>query len=128
MNRTTLRLVIAVLTIVTAAVHLFLGLTGLGDGVDTTFDILFILNGLGYLGLLAALLGWLPVLGDRPGLTHMLFIGYTALTLVLYFVMNGFSNFGGAAIVAKLAEVLLIVALAMHMSAARAVEPGMSSY
>ncbi|NLH08282.1 MAG: hypothetical protein GX484_11830 [Chloroflexi bacterium] len=128
MSRTTLRLVIAVLTIATASIHLFLGLTGLGDGVDTTFDILFILNGLGYLALLAALLGWLPVLNTRPGLTHTLFIAYTALTFVLYFVMNGFSEFGSAAIVAKVAEALLIVALVVHMNAARAVEPGMSSY
>lgn len=119
MNRSTLRWGIAILTIITAAVHLFLGIAGLGDGAET-LDILFILNGLGYLGLLAALLGWLPVLGPRPGLTHVLFIGFTALTFILYFVMNGFSDLGGAAIVAKAAEALLIIALVLHWSASRA--------
>lgn len=126
MNRSTLQVGIVVFTIVTALVHLFLGISGLGDGAQA-LDILFILNGLGYFGLLAALLGWLPVLGNRPGLTHALYLGYAALTLVLYFVMNGFANIGIAAIVAKVAEVLLIIMLFLHMGAARTAQAGVST-
>jgi hypothetical protein len=123
MNRSTLRWGIAILTIITAAIHLFLGITGLGDGQDTTLDVLFILNGLGYLALLAALLGWLPVLGTRPGLTHILYIGFTALTFILFFVMNPIDHLDAVSIPAKAAEALLIIALVLHWNASRAAAP-----
>jgi hypothetical protein len=117
MNRSTLRWIIAVLTIITALVHLFLGISGITGPHPGTLSYLFVLNGLGYLGLLAALLiRGFPFFSTRPALTHWLYILYTALTFVLYFVFNGFPM-GPAAIVAKLAELLLIIALFLHMGA-----------
>jgi hypothetical protein len=117
MTRSTLRWVIAILTIITALVHLFLGISGVTSDTPDTLSYMFVLNGLGYLGLLVALLvPGFPFFSTRPTLTHWLFILYTAVTFVLYFVFNGFS-FGPAAIVAKLAELLLIVALFLHMGA-----------
>jgi hypothetical protein len=119
MTRSTLRWIIAILTIITALVHLFLGVSGIigpGPGMGV-LSYLFVLNGLGYLGLLVALLvRGFPFFSTRPALTHWLFILYTAVTFVLYFVFNGFT-FGPAAIVAKLAELLLIIALFLHMGA-----------
>ncbi len=119
MTRSMLRWVIAILTIITALVHLFLGISGIANPQFSmgAMSYIFVLNGLGYLGLLAALLvRGFPFFSTQPALTHWLFILYTAVTFVLYFVFNGFS-FGPAAIVAKLAELLLIVALFLHMGA-----------
>jgi hypothetical protein len=117
MTRSTLRWIIAILTIITAAVHLFLGISGITSPNPGALSYLFVLNGLGYLGLLVALLvRGFPFFSTRPILTHWLYILYAAVTFVLYFVFNGFS-FGPAAVIAKLAELLLIIALFLHMGA-----------
>jgi hypothetical protein len=89
---------IILLTLFTAAVHLTLSFP----------DAMFILNGLGYLGLLAALYLPLPVAKDNRRLVRWAFIGYTALTIVLW-VFLGARNMGAYA--DKLGEVLLIVCL-----------------
>lgn len=65
------------LTLVTAVIHFTLLFP----------DVLFILNGLGYLGLLAGLY-FLPQLAGQRALIRWVFIGYTALTIILFFVMN----------------------------------------
>lgn len=118
MNRSTLRIAIIVLTLITAGVHLAFGLAGLFGGDLGGFTIPFVLNGLGYLSLLAALFMDVPFFRDNRPLAHWLLIGFAALTLILYFVFNGFSNFGPAAIITKGAELLLIIATYMHLRAA----------
>jgi uncharacterized membrane protein YfbV (UPF0208 family) len=119
MNRATLRLIIIVTAVVTALVHLGLGVSGLFNFGPNTFSILFVLNGLGYLALLAALfMPNVPVFATNRGLAHYLMIFFAGLTFVLYFVLNGFSHLGGAAIVAKLAELILIASTWMHLRAA----------
>lgn len=120
MNRSTLRTLIIVLTIVTALVHLALGILGLTGGQGGTLDILFVLNGIGYFVLLAGLfVSSTPVLGSNRTLAHYLMIAYAGLTFVLYFVFNGVSDIGPAAIIAKLAELLLIITTYMHLNASR---------
>jgi hypothetical protein len=83
--------------------------------------ILFVLNAAGYLILLVLAAVPLPYFRDRPALSHWLLIGYTALTFVLYFVMNGLGSFLGnpMAIMAKAAELLLIVVTSLHLRAVR---------
>jgi len=77
------------------------------------------LNALGYLALLAALfVPNVPVFADNRALAHYLMIAYAALTFVLYFMLNGFSHLGAAAIVAKLAELILMASTWMHLRAA----------
>lgn len=120
MNNSGLRWIIIVLTLVTAAIHLFLGVGNFGRG-ETMFGVVFLLNGLGYLALLAALLFDVPFFSGRDALVKYLFIFYTALTFVLYFVFNGFAFDGPGAIVTKAAELLLIIALFMYTPPARAV-------
>lgn len=114
MNRTTLRWAMIVFTLITAAVHLVLGITSISDPENQTLAILFIFNAIGYVVLLLGALGKIPFLPVR--LSHYLLIAFAAVTLVAYFVVNGFT-LGPAAIVAKLAEVLLIVAAVMHLGA-----------
>lgn len=111
MSRSTLRTAVLVLGLITALVHLvvlnisFVQETGAPD-------LLFALNGLGYLGLLAAFLGKVPWLSQRRDLVHYLFMGYAAVT-ILAWVAAGARNFIGYA--TKLDEVLLIAALWMHL-------------
>src|SRR3712207_1404733 len=78
---------IFLLTLATAVIHLLLAFTaipyfGLNFGV-----MLFILNGLGYLGLLAALQLPIPLLARFRSAARWALIAYAALTIVLWFIM-----------------------------------------
>jgi hypothetical protein len=78
---------IFLLTLATAGIHLYLAITafaymGLNFGV-----MLFILNGLGYLGLLAALQLPIPQLARFRSAARWALIILAALTIVLFFVM-----------------------------------------
>jgi hypothetical protein len=78
MNKKTLISIgIAVLSVVTALIHLSL-----------FPDIMFTLNGLGYLGLAAALLLPIPFLARFKKPIWWLFFGYTLLTMLLWVIMG----------------------------------------
>jgi hypothetical protein len=71
------RITLAILAIITGVYHLLLP------------DLMLMLNGLGFLGLLAAYfvrLDFIPI--KRPTL-RWLFMGYTLITIVLYFALRG---------------------------------------
>lgn len=105
-NLGSLQIGIIVLTILTAAIHFFLGIRSLA----TPFGIMFILNGLGYLALLAALY-FIPQLAAQRGLIRWLLLGYTAVTFVLYFVFNWPDIWSVWGLVDKAIELLLIILL-----------------
>jgi hypothetical protein len=111
MNRPMLRNAIVVLTLATAAIHFYLNFnTG-----SFVFQPAFTVNAIGYLALLAALLLNLPFLAGRGKLLHYVFIGYTALTIVAYFAVNGAKSFSNPVGLAdKAVEVLLVAALWFH--------------
>ena len=94
------RTALAILAVITGVYHLFLG------------DLMLALNGAGFLGLLAAYflkLNFVPV--KRPTLRWM-FMGYTALTFVLYFVVRGVGGFTFLpGMVIKLVEAALFLLL-----------------
>jgi predicted metal-binding membrane protein len=92
---------IFVLTLVTALIHLYLGL-----GIGNT---LFVLNGLGYLGLIAALQLPIPQLARFRNVVRWVLVAYTALTIVLFFIMAPFYSVMGY--VDKAIEVVLIALL-----------------
>jgi hypothetical protein len=100
---------IFLLTLATAVIHLYLAYTaipyyGLNFGV-----MLFILNGLGYLALVAALQLPIPQLARFRSVARWTLIVYAALTIVLFFVMAPFYEFIGY--LDKAIEVALIVLL-----------------
>ena len=103
-SRTSTRVGLAVgiflLALATAAIHLYLGLS--------FGNTLFVLNGLGYLGLLAALQLPIPQLSSFRPIVRWVLVGYTTLTIVLYFVMAPLMVIG---LVDKTIEVALIVLL-----------------
>jgi hypothetical protein len=78
---------ICVLTVATAGIHLYLALTAIGSMGFNFGVMLFILNGLGYLGLLAIL--QLPIrrLARFRSAARWALIVFAALTIVLFFIM-----------------------------------------
>jgi hypothetical protein len=104
-----LRVGIFLLTLATAVIHVYLAFTaipyyGLNFGV-----VLFILNGLGYLVLLAALQLPIPQLARFRSAARWTLVAYAVLTIVLFFVMAPFYEFIGY--VDKAIEVALIALL-----------------
>jgi hypothetical protein len=104
-----LRVGIFLLTLATAVIHLYLALSvipyyGLNFGV-----LLFILNGLGYLGLLAVLQLPIPQLARFRSAARWTLVAYAALTIVLFFLMAPYYTFIGY--VDKAIEVGLIALL-----------------
>jgi hypothetical protein len=113
MNRPMLRNAIVVLTLATAAIHLYLNFNT-GAFVPQPA---FIANAIGYVALLAAFFKWvnLPFLNGREKSLWYVYLGYTALTIVAYFAVNGAESFTYTlGIVTKIIEVLLIAALWLH--------------
>jgi len=72
------QIVLIVLTTITALIHFERAIE------DPDIRILFILNGLGYFSLLAAF--YLPAFQKFHKAVRWIFIGYPAITIVLYFV------------------------------------------
>ncbi len=97
---------IVLLTLITAIIHLFVGLPVFPLGLDT----LLFLNGLGYLALLFL---WTRTPGFlSKGLVRGVFIAYTAVTVVGYFAMWGVEGlYDPLGVFTKVVEVALIVAL-----------------
>ncbi len=109
-----LRMIILILALATGLIHLVLGF---GD-LSSSFGIIFILNGLGYLGLAAA--GYLDIaaLSSLRQLARLALIGFTLLTIVLYFVINP-DPFGSVfGLITKVIELALVVALVVDRRSA----------
>lgn len=109
MNLATLRVGIALLTLATAGIHLYL---------SQTAGIMFVLNGLGYIGLLIALLVKFPLLAGRERIIHYAFMGYTAVTILAWVAIGQKSlsdPLGPIGYTTKAIELLLIGALWQHL-------------
>ena len=89
------------LTIVTAVIHVVLG------------SPLLILNGLGYLALLAVLFVPLSQLQPWQRFARWGLIGYTVLTIILYFVAHrgGIWMEDGLGLGTKMVEIILVLLL-----------------
>ena len=78
---------IFVLTLATAVIHLYLAITAIGSMGFNFGVMLFILNGLGYLGLVAVLQLPIRQLARFRSAARWVLVAFTALTIVLFFVM-----------------------------------------
>ena len=112
MNQTTTRMsprkiAIIALTIATALIHIALAFFAMSQG-DMTTVIMFLLNGIGYMVLLAAYYLSLPLARDYPKLVRWAFIIFIAIT-ILGWVAIGARNV--VAYVDKLIELALIILL-----------------
>lgn len=104
-----LRLGVIFLTLTTAIIHLYLGSLGLP---------LFVLNGLGYLALLATLYLPIPQLNPYRSSIRWVLVGYTALTIVLWLVITGGAS-TTIGYIDKIVEVLLIILLVAQARTSR---------
>lgn len=109
MNRSTLRVIVLVLGLFTAIVHLVV-LNVLSGKVD----VLFTLNGLGYLALLFAFYNP-SILPDRRDLVHYALMAFALVTIIAWFAAGDLGDPLG--IVTKIVEALLIIATWMHLRA-----------
>ena len=98
---TLLRVGIVLLTLATALIHLQLAFP----------DPAFILNGLGYLALLAALYIPVPQLARYRNIVRWVLIGFTALTILLWILLGARTPIG---YIDKAIEVALIILLLLE--------------
>ena len=115
MNRSTLQWSIIGLTVATALIHFVLAVIQLSQGMMG--GVMFVLNGAGYLALMAVYLKWvnLPFLKGREALVLYGYLGFILVTIIGYFAVNGGASFANPLGVAdKVIEVLLMAALWMH--------------
>jgi hypothetical protein len=73
---------IVLLTVITALIHFSLSV------FRGSFDVMFTLNGLGYLALLAALYLDLPLVRDNRRMIRWIMIGFTAFTILAWVIMG----------------------------------------
>lgn len=102
-----IRIGVIVLTIATALIHLYLGLQGF---------TLFILNGLGYLALLAALTLPIPRISDYRSVTRWVLAGYAALTVFLWILVGARNLIGYTDKIIELALISLLLLDARRQS------------
>lgn len=101
-----LQIGIIVLTLATAVVHLII--LNLGS-----IDILFTLNGLGYLGLLTLYFLPIPIAQENHNLVRWALMAFTAVTILAWVFVGERSLLGYAD---KAIEILLLVLLWMDRS------------
>ncbi|GCF10259.1 DUF7475 family protein [Dictyobacter arantiisoli] len=111
---------ILALGILTAGAHLYLA-----SQPDESLRFIFLLNGLGYLALLVAFI--LPQFKKTHALVDLVFVGYTLLTIILWFFFGSPSS-GGSwdpfDVLVKITELLLIIQLFIDFMQARSMQPG----
>jgi membrane-bound ClpP family serine protease len=103
---TALRVGIVLLTLATALIHLQLAFP----------DPAFILNGLGYLALLAALYLPVPRLARYRNIVRWVLIGFTALTILLWILLGARTPIG---YIDKAIEIALILLLLLDARRSR---------
>lgn len=106
------RYLIILLTLITSGIHFYFYGTGPGlalSGPDILYTF-FLLNAIGYLGLVGLLYLPLGLPANLHRLVRPVFIGYTILTIVLYVIISARSGIWSApwAPIAKIAEVILV--------------------
>ena len=99
----TTQIVIVVLTVLTAVLHLVLGVRMLND----MLGILFILNFIGYLALVVGLY-FVPQLAPQRSLIRYALIAFTAVTVIAWVFVG---TRGAGAYIDKVIEIAMIVLL-----------------
>ncbi len=97
---------IVILTLITAIAHLYIG-----SKPDEELHTWFLLNGLGYLGLLVAF--FLPQFAQVHSLVRWALLGYTLLTIILWFFLGSIKDgqLDPFDITVKVVEAVLVILL-----------------
>lgn len=119
MSNRGIRTVVLVSGLTTAIVHLVV-LNIIVFNSKGQPDLLFSLNGLGYLTLLGMFFLAPGFVQEQWDFFHVAFMGFAAVTIVAFFILGG-TGFGGTEVdplgyFTKVVEVVLIAALWIHRS------------
>lgn len=98
---------IALFALATAGIHLYVGANGITNGLGPGAWLL-ILNGIGFIVLMVL---YLMRRGTNRSSLRWIFIAYTALTIVLYFLINPDAMSYTLGLVTKAIEAILIILL-----------------
>jgi len=120
-NHSVLRSAMILLTLITAVIHLFLGVSSLSDPDNTTLAVLFLLNFVGYIALLAAVLGLIPFVPVPTA--HYLLMAFAAATIVAWFITGDPGKLDPLALFTNADEVLLIIIAFLHLQALQQERP-----
>lgn len=117
MSDRALRTVILIAGLTTALVHLVV-LNIIIFTSEGHLDLLFSLNGLGYLTLLGMFFLAPTFVEEQWSFFHLIFMGFAAVTIVAFFILGG-TGFGGTEVdplgyFTKVVELILIGALWIH--------------
>jgi hypothetical protein len=111
MSKRTLRSVILVTGLITALVHLvWLNISFVQTSGSP--DLLFTLNGLGYLGLLALFFTNPEALSEQREYLHYIFMAFAFATIIAFLLLGDMGDMLGW--FTKADEVILIIALWLH--------------
>lgn len=114
MLRTIVNLIIVLLTLGTAATHMYLGVM---ENSSRLLKALYLLNGLGYLALLVTLFARHALFSQHRVLWHVVFIGYTTLTIAAYVYTHSTMMFmSRMELINKANETALVFALLLSLA------------
>jgi ABC-type microcin C transport system permease subunit YejB len=111
MNRSTYRIIILITAVITGLVHLVL-LNIFTMQFTGSVDLLFTLNGLGFLGLTAALFLDIPFLKGYEKWIIYAFMAFTLATIIAWVAVGERSTLG---YLTKLDEVILLATLGFYL-------------
>jgi hypothetical protein len=111
MNRSTYRTIILITAVITGLIHLVL-LNVSTMGSTGSIDLLFTLNGLGFLALAGALFFEPPFLKGYEKWVVYAFMAFTLATIVAWVAVGARSVLG---YLTKLDEAILLVALGLYL-------------
>jgi hypothetical protein len=111
MNRSTYRIIILITALITGLIHLVL-LNIFTMRSTGGIDILFTLNGFGFLALAGAFYFDLPFLKGYEKLLTYAFIAFTLATIIAWVAVGARSTLG---YLTKLDEVILLVVLGLYL-------------
>jgi hypothetical protein len=103
-----LQIGIILLAVITALIHLYLGVNGLMVGREGPLVIMFLLNFAGYIVLVTAL--YLPALQRIQRITRWILIAFTTATIITWYLISS-SHADIVDYVDKSVEVVLIILL-----------------
>ena len=103
-----LQIGIILLAVITALIHLYLGVRNLMMGRGGPLTIMFMLNFVGYIVLVTAL--YLPPLQRIQHITRWILIAFTTVTIIMWYLISS-SHPGIEDYVDKSVEVVLIILL-----------------
>ncbi len=106
-----LQISIGLLTLATAAIHLWLGALQISMGM--LGGVMFLANAAGYIGLLAALYLQLPIafIAKRRSLVRLALVLFAAVTILGWVAIGSRNEIG---VLDKVIEVLLIILLVLE--------------